>query len=45
MEKQEKQKQTVREIETEEAGGDVLKADSKKILKVTEEKLGDLGNV
>ena len=35
----------IREIETEEVGGNVLKADSKKSLKVTEEKLGDLGNV
>ena len=40
-----KPKQTVREIEAEEAGGNVLKAGSKKSLKSTEEKHGDLGNV
>ena len=38
-------KQTVRAREAEGTGGNVLKADRKKSLKVTEEKLGDLGNV
>jgi len=44
-EKYEKWKQTVREREAEEAGDNVLRADSKKSLKGTEEKRGDLGNV
>ena len=43
--KKQKQKQAVREREAEEAGGNILKADSKKSLKGTEEKRGDLGNV
>ena len=38
-------KQTERAREAEEAGANVLKADSKNNLKDTEEKLGDLGNV
>ena len=40
-----KQKQAVREREAEEAGGNFLKADGEKSLKVTEENCGDLGNV
>jgi len=40
-----KQKQAVREREAEEAGGNVLKADSKKSLKSTEEKRGDLVDI
>jgi hypothetical protein len=41
----EKQNQTARERETEETGVNVLKADSKKSLKVTDKERGDLGNV
>jgi len=40
-----KQKQAVRDREAEEAGGNVLKADSKKSLKGTEEKRGDLVDI
>ena len=40
-----RKKQTVRAREAEETGGNILKADSKKSLKDTEEELGDLGNV
>jgi hypothetical protein len=40
--KLEKQKQTER---GKQAGGNVLKADSKKTVKVSEEKRGDLGDV
>jgi len=36
--------QDVREREAEEAGGNILKADSEKSLEVTEEKRGDYGN-
>jgi hypothetical protein len=43
--RKEKQKQTERGKEVEEAGGNVLKADSKKRIKGAEEKCGDLGNV
>ena len=45
MVRQEKWKQTERGKEVEEAGGNVLKADSEKRLKGTEEKRGDWGNV
>ena len=40
-----KQKQAVREREAEKADDNVLKADSKKILKGTEEKRGDLVDI
>jgi hypothetical protein len=40
-----KTRQAVKDREAEEAGGNFLKADSKKCLKFTEEKRGDLGNV
>ena len=45
MVRQENWNQTERGKEVEEAGGNVLKANSEKMLKDTEEKLGDWGNV
>lgn len=45
MVKQEKKKKTEREKVAEEAGGNVLKADSEKRLRYTEEKRGDMDNV
>jgi hypothetical protein len=44
-EKYENQKQAVKDREEEEAGDNVLKADSKKRLKFAEEKRCDLGKV
>ena len=45
VEEKQRKKQTVRARVAEGTGGNILKADSKKTLKDTEEKRGDLGNV